>query len=210
MIFGWVSGIFRAFRHKPDLKISLIDGPTFSCTFPTGNTFDEFDAHKTGIALYLKISNRGLASTSIDRIEVGYHWHLRPFSVKWWRYKIGWFWLHEQVTCLTDFQVEIGDQTKVYPFLLQRSYLTGLTGDSYFRSGEQHNGVVYFEQVESFGGCFPSPQNGKTRVQVRVTDTHGNAYSSKFWIPVFELEKAKVYNPKFGNSRAAFDSVELP
>src|SRR2546421_9400452 len=74
--FGWASGIFSALRRKPKFKLSLIDGPTFCCTYPIGKTHGEFEVHRTGIALYLVVTNVGSAASSIERISVGYHWHL--------------------------------------------------------------------------------------------------------------------------------------
>lgn len=59
LILGWVSGIFSALRRRPKFKIGLIDGPTFVCTFLTGKKFDDYDVHRTAVALYLKIANVG-------------------------------------------------------------------------------------------------------------------------------------------------------
>ena len=87
--FGWLSGIFSALRRKPKFKVRLIEGPTFCCTYPTGNTHEGFDAHRTGIALYLTIANIGSASSSLENISVGYHWHLRPFTFLWLRFTVG-------------------------------------------------------------------------------------------------------------------------
>lgn len=33
IVFGWATGIFSALRRKPKFKLSLIDGPTFCCTY---------------------------------------------------------------------------------------------------------------------------------------------------------------------------------
>lgn len=149
--FAWVSGIFSALRRKPKLRITLIDGPSFSCTFGTGSKHNDYDVHRTGIAIYLKIANVGSAATSIDNISIAYHWAIIPFMPLWWRYGIGWFWLSEQAVCLSDFQVKIGDKIKLYPFLTQRSTITGTSAGSFLEVGKMTNGVVYFEQTDSFG-----------------------------------------------------------
>jgi hypothetical protein len=125
LIGGWVSGIFSSLRRKPDFKISYIEGPTFCCVFPTGGKHEGYDVHRTGIAIYLKIANVGSASSGIEDIHVAYHWHLEPFSIAWLKYSVGWFWLTEQTVCLSDFQVKIGENIKIYPFLTQFGILTG-------------------------------------------------------------------------------------
>lgn len=83
LFLGWVSGIFSALRRKPKFKISLIEGPTFCCTFLTCAKRGEADVHRTGFALYLSIANIGSAASSIANVSIAYHWHLRPFSLIW-------------------------------------------------------------------------------------------------------------------------------
>lgn len=119
-VFGWASGIFSALRKRPKFKLSLIDGPTFCCTYATGKMHGEHEAHRTGIALYLSVSNIGSSPSSIASVSIGYHWHLRPFSTQWLKYSAGWFWLRDQSVALDDFQVKIGGNIKVYPFLTQK------------------------------------------------------------------------------------------
>lgn len=76
LALGWVSGIFSALRRKPKFQISVIDGPTFCCTFMLGKRHGDYEVHRTGVALYLRIANVGSAPSSIDNISIGYHWHL--------------------------------------------------------------------------------------------------------------------------------------
>jgi hypothetical protein len=52
-----VSGIFSALRRRPKFKISLIDGPTFCCTFSNGAKRGDDPVHRTCIALYLALAN---------------------------------------------------------------------------------------------------------------------------------------------------------
>jgi len=158
MVFGWVSGIFSALRRKPKLRLRLIDGPTFCCTYPVGKVSGEYEVHRTGIAIYLAIANTGSAASSIVNISVGYHWHIQPLSIAWFKYSIGWFWLHNQAAALTDFQAKIGDNIKVFPFLTQANHLAPVDAETYLQPGQSTNGVVYFEQSDSWGGCFPSPR----------------------------------------------------
>ena len=170
---GWGSGIFSALRRRPKLKVKLIDEPTFSCTFRTGAKHGDFDMHRTGVALYLHITNSGSPPTSIVDIELGYHWHLRPISINWLKHRLGWFWLLKQSVVLADFQVAIGDNTKVFPFLTQINHLSAAVPKTYLRIGESTNCVVYFEQDDSWGGCFPRAPHGFTKIKLRLRDAHG-------------------------------------
>jgi hypothetical protein len=72
------------------------------------------------------------------------------------------------------------------------------------------NGVVYFEQSDSWGGCFPKVQNSRVRIKVRVLDTFGNKYTNTFWIPSVTLAEARKYNPAFGKTRAELHGKPLP
>lgn len=210
LFLGWVSGIFSTFRRKPKLRIELIPGPTFSCTFLTGKKYGNFEIHRTAIALYLKIANVGSAPTSIENLSIGYHWHLRPFSWIWLRYRVFWSWLEHQAVALTDFQVKIGDNIKLYPFLFQRSIVSGGAAETYLEIGRSINGVAYFEQDESWGGFFPSPWRKRTRIIVAITDTFGSKHKRRFWIPVVELAEARKYNPSFGETLPALKRGPTP
>lgn len=197
-LFGWASGIFSALRKRPSFKVSLIEGPTFCCTYLTGSMHGQHEAHRTGIALYLSIANVGSAASSIEKISVGYHWHLRPFSLLWLRYTVGWFWLDKQAVALEDFQVAIGKNIKVYPFLTQRNHLSPARADTFLEVGRSTNGVVYFEQAESWGGCFPSIRNGYIQLKVRVQDVFERQHTFTFKVPAVSLEEARKYCPAFG------------
>lgn len=205
-----MSGIFSALRRKPKFKLSLIDGPTFCCTYYIGKKYAEFELHRTGIALYLAVANIGSAAASIERIWVGYHWQLRPFSMQWLRYTLGWFWLTTPSVALEDFQVKIGHSTKVYPFLVQKSFLSPGEPKTYLHVGEAINGVVYFEQTDSYGGCFPRARNGRVAIKVRVQDSFGRKHTRKFKINSHEIEEARKYNPSFGKTHAQLLGEPLP
>ncbi len=210
MGFGWISGIFSALRRKPKFKVSLIDGPTFCCTYPIGKTKGEHEAHRTGIALYLKVINAGSASSSIVNISIGYHWHIRPFSLAWFKYSVGWFWLHDQTAALTDFQGKIGENIKVFPFLTQANHLAPVDAKTYLQPGESTNGVVYFEQADSWGGCFPSPRKKGVPIKVAIEDAFGKKHCAKLSIPSVSMEYARTYNPSFGKTLAELHGEQLP
>lgn len=209
LAFGWSSGIFSALRRRPRFRLGLIDGPTFCCTFLVGKEHESHEVHRTGIALYLSIANIGSAASSIDNVVVGYHWHLRPLSFQWFRYSIGWFWLKNQATALADFQVAIGGSIKVYPFLMQRNNLLPGKAATFLQAGQSTNGMVYFEQTDSWGGCFPSPKNGLVTVNVCVTDVFRRKHKAKFGIPFVSMEYARQYNPSFGTTHAELNGEQL-
>ena len=152
---GWLSGIFSALRRRPKLTFNVIFGPTFCCTYPTGAMHGTFPVHRTGIALYLRVSNVGSAATSLENISVGYHCSIRPASIQWLRFRLGWLWLNDQIAAIHDFQAKIGENIKIYPFLIQASILTGKAANTFLVPGQSTNGVVYFEQSDSWGGFFP-------------------------------------------------------
>jgi hypothetical protein len=210
LLLGWTSGIFAALRRRPKFIISYIYGPTFCCTFPTGAEFEGQTVHRTGIALYLAVANIGSAASSIDKISVGYHWHLRPFTLTWLRYGVGWFWLRNQIAAIADFQAKIGENTKVYPFLIQRSITSGNAPSTFLEPGRSTNGVVYFEQPDSWGGCFPSPVAGGVNVKVEIQDVFGHSHTTKFKIPFLALEEARKYNPSFGKTISEIRNEVLP
>jgi hypothetical protein len=210
LFFGWASGIFASLRRKPKLRLQLIEGPTFCSTFLTGEKKNDFDVHRTAIALYLDVANVGSAPTSIEGVSIGYHWHLRPFSLNWLRYRVRWFWLHNQIAALEDFHVSIGDKIKVYPFLFQGNVMSPANAETYLGIGQSVHGVVYFEQADSWGGFFPTPRRGQTRIIVSVTDAFGTRHKKRFWIPVVTPDEAIKYNPRFGDTLPALRRGPIP
>jgi len=110
-------------------------------------------------------------------------------------------------TALEDFHVRIGESVKVYPFLFQRnSLISGNTG-THLDVGKSVDGVVYFEQGDSWGGCYPRILNGYSTVMVAVRDIFGHKHCRKFQIPLASLEEAQKYNPSFGATLRTFHSA---
>ena len=210
LALGWGSGIFRTLRQKPNLKIAHLPGPTFCCTYLTGEKNGEFDIHRTGFALYLHVVNIGSASTSIERISIGYRWNILPFSKLWIKYGLGWFWIENQTLALTDFQVRIGEDLKIYPFLTQKSSLSGGRSETFLEVGRSTNGVVYFEQVDSWGGCSPTVREGKVWLKIQIIDVFGKKHQTKIAIPFVSFEEARRYNPAFGKTLASLKGKPLP
>ncbi|MBE4594522.1 hypothetical protein BOO24_19510 [Vibrio navarrensis] len=200
LILGWISGIFSALRQRPKFKITFLKGPTFVCTYPTGEESNGYDVHRTGISLYLKVANVGNAPSSIENVSVAYHWALKPFSKLWFKNSIGWFWLKYPTVAINDFQVNIGENVKFYPFLLQRSHVSGNQAETFLVPGRSSNGVVYFEQGNSFGGCYPKGSKGIVRIKIAVEDVHGKKHVKKLKVPSVTFDEAVKYNPSFGRT----------
>lgn len=192
------------------MKINLLPGPTFCCTYLIGDKHGEYDVHRTGVALYMHIANIGSAPSSIERVSIGYHWNITPFSIQWLKYRIGWFWLHDQIAALMDFQANIGENLKIYPFLTQKSILSGESAETYLEVGRSTNGVVYFEQSDSWGACSPVVRDNNVKLRVRITDVFGNKHEATFDVPVVSFEEARKYNPSFGKTLADLRGKPLP
>lgn len=102
--------------------------------------------------------------------------------------------------CNTFFMVDIGEQAKVYPFLLQKSYISKESIDTYLQVGKSVVEVVYFEQKESWGGCYPFPRKGCTKIKVKVLDAFGGNHTKIVKVPIVDISKAKKYCAAFGET----------
>lgn len=210
LFLGWVSGIFSALRRKPKFIVDLIPGPTFVCIFPTGEKFNGQDVHRIGFALYLSVANCGSAASSLHAVHVGYRWNLVPLSRSWFSHTLLRHWIQERTASLTDFQVAIGSNLKVYPFMFQRNSLSPVQQETYLQPGQSVVGVVYFEQSDSWGGCQPRIWNGRVRLSVRLMDVFGGRHTRSFWVPAVSLEEARKFNPSFGRTLAELHGKPLP
>lgn len=209
ILLGWISGLFKALRRKPDLKICVRPGPSFACVFGTGRKHDGYDTHSTGIALYLKISNVGISPTTITQVKVGYRRFPRNI-IEILRLRAKWFFINEQSVAMSEFQVSIGEQKKIYPFLHQKSAVYGEPAVTYLEPGRTTYGVVYFEQQESWGGFYPRSRNFRTKVKIVILDSFGKRYRHFTKIDRVTLAKARQFNPKFGTTLAQLHGWEGP
>jgi len=203
-------GIFSALRRRPKFSLRFINSPTFCCNDHTGKKYHEYDVHRTGFAIYLEVTNVGTAASSIQDVAIAYHWNIIPFSIKWLRYSFGWHWEERQTVALDDFQVEIGEKVKIYPFLFQGNSASSANTATFLQRGQSTNGVVYFEQEDSWGACSPKIKNNAVLLKVMVFDAFGKGHVSKFRIPAVSLEHARKYNPSFGETIAALTGIPLP
>lgn len=199
LIGGWSSGIFNALRHKPKFKIELIGQPSFCCNFLTGEQKEGFEVHRTSFALYLTISNIGFAPSDIKKISIGYESMLRFYDLARINKSLDRYWL-EPCIVRNDFHVEIQDDIKVFPFLIQNNVLTNVKTETYLNIGQSTNGVVYFEQYDSFGINRPKIHKDTVDLKIKVEDVFGGKHYTKFKIPHVSLDEARKYNPAFGKT----------
>lgn len=194
LLLGWVSGIFKALIKKPNLKIEVLEGPTFCASFDTSRQYNGHQAHRTAISLYLAITNVGNTPTDIKEIHVGYKSlsHFLPFR---------WFWLKELTIAKSDFVMDMGQQSKVFPFLMQRNQLTDNRIDTYLLEGKRCNGMVYFEQDESWGNYLPKAPNNKLLIKIKIVDVYGNCFSINATINKVTLKEAKTACSEFGETK---------
>jgi len=201
LLLGWSSGVFTRLRYRANFVLEAIEGPTFCCTFKTGRKHQETNTHRTAIVIYLSIKNIGVAPSEIFKVQIGYHNHS-------FKYSFLWFWL-SPVLSLRDFGHTIGENLKVYPFLIQKSTLLPQENNTYLLSGQSSKGIVYFEQAESFGGFSPRVKSRKVKVKVKVFDVFNRCYSSVFWIPVVDLSYARKFNAEFGQTLENMETNEI-
>jgi hypothetical protein len=194
LLFGWISGIFKNLRHRPKFIIDIIPIPTFCSVFETGNIYKDYKATKTALVVYLKIKNIGTAPSEIEKIQVGYHNDT-------FKYTFLWFWL-DTIIALKDFGHKIGNNGDVryYPFLIQKNITQAIKSTNYLECGKSVNGIVHFEQHESYGGSIPKVKNNKVKIKIKVFDVYNSSYGKVFWIPIVDLEYAHKFNEKFGES----------
>lgn len=97
--------------------------------------------------------------------------------------------------------MRLGEDSKVFPFLMQRNQLSDNNVDTYLLEGKRCNGVVYFEQEESWGNYLPRIIGNRMKIKVRVYDVYGNYYSVISVINKVTLDAAKRVCEKFGETR---------
>jgi hypothetical protein len=200
--FAWFSGIISALRRRPILKIDVTPGPTMCTVTPTGREHEGHATHRTCISLYLHVANAGSAPTSIGDITLNYHWPTHRFGRLWWIRRFRPHTVLHQSIALQDFQARVSvDDIKFYPFLTQKSAISGKSANTYLEVGEMTNGVVYFEETEGWGACQPKVgKSGTARMRVNIKDAFGHTHRKWVDVPLVPLSDAKKYNPSFGES----------
>lgn len=199
LVLGWISGLFRTLRQRPKFRIEVLEGPTLCCVVQTGREHNTVPTHRTAISLYLKVTNVGSAPSSVAKVAVGYR--MPPIRTNWLWLTKGVFrhWIRDTHVALSDFRINIGTSVKVYPFLLQRSFISG-ERDTYLEVGQQVIGVVYFEEQEAWGSYQPRTRNVKVKVKILLTDAFGGRHSANAMIPRVDIQEARRFCPDFGRS----------
>jgi hypothetical protein len=115
------------------------------------------------------------------------------------RYTFLWYWL-QPTPALSDFRRPIGANIQFFPFLLQRSVVLPREVKTYLAVGDHVNGVVYFEQPESWGGFKPRVYDNNVAVKIRLRDGFGRWHSGRALLRVTSLDEARNYCEDFGRT----------
>ena len=196
-IFGWISGFFKSIIIKPDFRIEGLKQCTFCTIIDLNETYKGLPVHKTAFVVYLKVSNIGNISSSINKVELGYY--KSDFKTKFFS-KRRWV---KQTICKEDLKIELpdSDKLKVYPFLTQRNQLYSKEIDTFLEVGKQITGVVYFEEYEAYGNLMPRLESDNlVDIEVKIHDVFGNTFCKKIKIKYVEPKEAFRYNSCFGQT----------
>jgi hypothetical protein len=98
----------------------------------------------------------------------------------------------------------------IYPFLIQQSSVSAVRQETFLEHGRSTNGVIYFEQDDSWGGAFPTARNNSVRLKIKITDVFGKQHCTKLTVPAVSLADARKYNPAFGSTLAVLRNQPLP
>lgn len=91
-----------------------------------------------------------------------------------------------------------------------KNNLAPVNVQTFLEVGRTTTGVVYFEQSDSWGGCFPTVRDGKVEIKVRLHDVFNKSHTAVFKIPSVSFDEARKYNPSFGLTLATLQEEELP
>jgi len=194
ILLGWVTGIFKTLRRKPNLKIKVIPGPSFCASYDTGRVYEGHLTHRTAMSVYLSVTNTGSAPTDIEDIYVGYKSQAS-------KNKFEWFWLKELTVCKSDFMMELGDDLKIFPFFKQKNQSMENIIKTYLNEGESSNGIIYYEQEESWGKFIPTIEDNLMKIKILIKDVYGRKYTQKATIPKVTLNAAQKVCSTFGETR---------
>ena len=203
ILYGWLSGLFNSIIRKPKLKIRFIDKLSFYSFFKTGKDFyhekldQNYEVHKTGFVVYMSIVNIGNIPTSIDKIYLAYN---KNKHYSWYRFIKEKVWL-SQWHSIDSFVIPIKNERSICVKSLRiRSHEFDNSNSSYINIGDSQIGVAYFEQQEAWGNFSPLPNENKSaNVIIKIKDVYGRKYMFKTRLKYVDIEKARTYNPHFGN-----------
>lgn len=200
IVYGWGSGLFNSLIKKPKLKVRFIDKVSFYSFYFTGEKYEvkehnyTYDLHKTGFVVYMSIANVGNMPTAIDKIYLGY---LKNKKYKFWDKRI---WL-TQWHALEPFKIKMKNKTQIQVATLRiRDSENDNSNKSFINIGDSIVGIAYFEQETAWGNYNPITNEDKSaNIKIRIKDTYGNNFYFKHKLKYMDLNKAREYNPNFGN-----------
>ena len=149
----------------------------------------------------MSIANIGNLPTSIDKIFLGYEKNKRNFP--WYKKEIQWLvqWHPGE-----EFRIENEDGSYMVPNNL-RVRVNGLDNksDDYLPIGQSAVGVAYFEQETAWGNLNPKQNEDKSiDVIIKIRDVFKKEYKFKTKLQQVPIEKAREFNPKYGNVEQLF------
>jgi hypothetical protein len=210
LIFGWITGIYRALITKPKFKIRVIPKMTFGTVYLTGEKYTPprmgtYDVNITAFVVYVEIINIGSASSNLGKVKIGYY---KDDGGKTWFQKRLWI---TETNILDDFSIPTGDGLAIIvPHLRQVNLQFDQYYNGFLEVGQSKIGAAYFEQLPSWGNHYPRRnKNGKTEIKVSVEDAFGNTYSKIVDVPIKTLEECLRYNSKFGFTQRLFDKDHM-
>jgi hypothetical protein len=206
LFIAWLSGLFQLIQRRPKFRIDLIEHDSFGCIFDLNRTHNDLPVNKTSFAVYLRLTNVGSAPSTIGKIRLGYvKSDLKPLWISS-RLK-NRKWIVETIS-KDDFNVlfEGSDRGKTIPFLKQRNRSYTNNNDTYLQEGRSQNGMVYFEQSESFGNWVPRlcPGEQKASIVIEIKDAYNRKHFGHFTIKMVTPEYAFRYNPYFGQTQIEY------
>lgn len=157
--------------------------------------------------LYLSLTNVGFSPASIGSIKLGY-----KRDCNWHFFKSRMLWIKETLSKST-FRAPLADDNKkekFYPFLKHPNEEQNLHPvDTYLNVGQSSNGIVYFEQFESWGNYLPKIVDNKVKVVLIVEDSYGRKYKKKEVVKILPLQEViDKYNASFAQTHSKIPTLD--
>lgn len=190
IIVGWLSGTFKAIRRKPKLSVNL-NKPSFYSIRCFEEYYQGISLFRPFFLLYLDIKNIGYSPTTITGNRLCFK--VRVGKIRFKKICI------KDVPVLGDVGHTIGENLRVFPFLIQKNTLMNNDSElSYLKEGGQANGMLYFESPKCWGDFVPYNKDGKTKIYLKVIHTMGKPVSKKFLVEEWLLSYAEKFNKNLG------------
>lgn len=196
LLIGWSTGIFRALMNKPKLKATIIDKCTFYAINYIDKEVDGMPVYHFAFCIYLRVNNIGYAPTDI--VDARLQYQRNDYNKK---RKRGKNWIKGLLN-KGNFELDMGHgKVARIPYLKQKDPVLGQS-DTYLEVGKSTNGILYFEEEQSYGNFYPRPNNDKksTDVVIELIDSFGEKYKSKHTIQQITYKDALSINEFFAKT----------